>query len=193
MARNSRHEASISIMKSLTVKSGLLSALSALVNCEFTVHDLTEAYLNDPACLHSSKKAARQFVYRNMLRLIDNGELTRVVMESGWPLYRLTPKFQTLGEAPVVTATPLMAPPKGGMVTKDNPRQSLQERLNRHKLEMLSAMGETEEYDAICSEIPELRNDIQPLYNQSRDKCSKLLGRVKALESLLARETGLAQ
>jgi hypothetical protein len=192
MARNSRHEASISIMKSLTVKSGLLSALSSLVNREFTVHDLTKAYLNDPACLHSSKKAARQFVYRNMLRLIDNGELTRVVVDSGWPLYRLTLQFQVQAEAPVVTTAPLAAPVKA-MVANDTPRQSLQERLNRHKLEMLSAMGETEEYDAICSEIPELRDDVQPLYNQSRDKCSKLLGRVKALESLLAREIGLAQ
>lgn len=196
MSRNSRHEASISIMKSLTVKSGLLSALSKLVDREFTVHGLTEAYLNDPACLHSSKKAARQFVYRNMLRLIDNGELTRVVVDGGWPLYRLTPRFKGVEKAPAV-AVPEMAPeivvPEKVAVAKDTPRQSLQERLNRHKLEMLSAMGETEEYDAICSEMPELRDDVQPLYNQSRDKCSKLLGRVKALESLLARETGLAQ
>jgi len=179
-------------MKSLTIKSGLLSALSTLVNREFTVHDLTEAYLNDPACRHNSKKAARQFVYRNMLRLIDNGKLTRIVVKSGWPLYRLTPQFQTQGSAAVLAAVPLAASSKA-IATKDIPRQSLQERLNRHKLEMLSAMGETEEYDAICSEMPELRDDVQPLYNQSRDKCSKLLGRVKALESLLARETGLAQ
>lgn len=192
MARNSRHEAPISIMKSVTVKSGLVSALSTLVHREFTVHDLTEAYLNDPGCLHSSKKAARQFVYRNMLRLINNGELTRVVVESGWPLYRLTTRFRALGEVPVIAAAPLATPVKT-MVARDNPRLSLQERLNRHKLEMLSAMGETEEYDAICSEMPELRDEVQPLYNQSRDKCSKLLGRVKALESLLARETGLAQ
>jgi len=196
MARNSRHEASISIMKSLTVKSGLLSALSTLVNREFTVHDLTEAYLNDPASLHDSKKAARQFVYRNMLRLIDNGELTRVVVDSGWPLYRLTPQFLIRLPKPMVRISNGVVPetsPVNTPATKENPRQSLQERLNRHKLEMLSAMGETEEYDAICSEIPELRDDVQPLYNQSRDKCSKLLGRVKALESLLARETGLAQ
>ncbi|MGV8837807.1 MAG: hypothetical protein ACWA6V_17115 [Cellvibrio sp.] len=196
MARNSRHEASISIMKSLTVKSGLLSALSTLVNREFTVHDLTEAYLNDPACLHSSKKAARQFVYRNMLRLIDNGNLTRVVVEGGWPLYRLTPQFFTKSSKPSVltpTVSTPEAPPIKAPTSKNNPRQNLQERLNQHKLEMLSAMGETEEYDAICSEMPDLRDDVQPLYNQSRDKCSKLLGRVKALESLLARETGLAQ
>ncbi|QEY18894.1 hypothetical protein D0C16_04665 [Cellvibrio sp. KY-GH-1] len=148
--------------------------------------------MNDPACLHSSQKAARQFVYRNMLRLINNGELTRIVVESGWPLYRLTPRFKALGGASVKAAASLATQDKT-TVTKDSPRQSLQERLNRHKLEMLSAMGETEEYDAICNEMPELRDDVQPLYNQSRDKCSRLLGRVKALESLLARETGLAQ
>ncbi|MDR7089218.1 MULTISPECIES: hypothetical protein [unclassified Cellvibrio] len=180
-------------MKSLTVKSGLLSAFSLLVNREFTVHDLTKAYLNNSACLHSSKKAARQFVYRNMLRLIDNGELTKVVVDSGWPLYRLTPLFKTQECATTIVTTAPSAAPVRATVTNDIPRQSLQERLNRHKLEMLSAMGETEEYDAICSEIPELQDDIQPLYNQSRDKCSKLLGRVKALESLLARQTGLAQ
>lgn len=179
-------------MKSLTVQPGLASALSTLVNREFTVHHLTETYLNDPACLHSSKKAARQFVYRNMLRLIDNGELTRVVVESGWPLYRLTPQFQVTTEAPEVTNIQPAASEKVTVVN-NSPRQSLQERLNRHKLEMLTVMGETEEYDAICREMPELRGDVQPLYNQSRDKCSKLLGRVKALESLLARETGLAQ
>lgn len=192
MARNSRHETSISIMKSLTVQSGLASALSTLVNREFTVHHLTETYLNDPECLHSSKKAARQFVYRNMLRLIDNGELTRVVVEGGWPLYRLTSQFQAATEAPEVTTIQPAASEKVTVVN-NSPRQSLQERLNRHKLEMLTAMGETEEYDAICREMPELMSDVQPLYNQSRDKCSKLLGRVKALESLLAREAGLAQ
>ena len=181
-------------MKYLTLKSGLVSALSTLVNREFTVHDLTEGYLNDPASLHDSKKTARQFVYRNMLRLIDNGDLARVVVHGGWPMYRLTAQFFNRSLKPTAPATAIPElPPANVPMAKDHPRQSLQERLNRHKLEMLAAMGETEEYDAICSEIPELRDDVQPLYNQSRDKCSKLLGRVKALESLLARETGLTQ
>lgn len=189
MSRNSRHEASISIMKYLTVKPGLLGALSRLENREFTVADLTKTYLNDPESLHQSKKAARQFVYRNMLRLIDSGDLTRVVVEGGWPLYRLTPKFfaRSSSSAPppaVPQDTASSVPPE------NDPRHSLQERLNRYKLEMLASMGETEEYGAICADMPELKDAVQPLYNQSRDECSKLLGRVKALESLLSRETG---
>ena len=181
-------------MKSLKVKFGLLDVLTKLVGREFTVDDLTEAYLDDPACPHKSKKSARQFVYRNMLRLIDSDDMSRVVVDQGWPLYKLTSKF--LGNHKL--APPAVTPPKYQQqaeppVPKADPRQNLQERLNRHKLEMLSAMGETEEYDAICAEIPELRDEVQVLYNASRDKCSRLLGRVKALESLLARETGVRQ
>lgn len=194
MSRNSRHEASNSIVKSLKLKTGLLTVLPQLKGRDFTVDDLTETYRNDLACLHQSKKAARQFVYRSMLRMIESGDLARVVVEGGWPQYRLTPQFFTRSRSGTVAATPQV---KVGVpivtitsTTKQDPQQSLQERLNNHKLEMLSAMGETEEYDAICKEIPELRDQVQVLYNASRDKCSKLLGRVKALESLLARETG---
>lgn len=199
MSRNSRHKASISIVKSLKVKTGLLIVLPQMKGRDFTVDDLTEAYRNDPGCLHQSKKAARQFVYRTMLRLIDSGDLTRVVVDGGWPQYRLTPQFFGRSQcssaispsAPLAnTEAPVIPEVK---VALPDPRQSLQERLNHHKLEMLTAMGETEEYDAICKEIPELRNKVQVLYNASRDRCSKLLGKVKALESLLARETGFTQ
>ncbi len=198
MSRNSRHEASISIVKSLKVKTGLLTVLPQLKGRDFTVDDLTETYRNDPACLHRSKKAARQFVYRNMLRMIESGDLTRVVVDSGWPQYRLTSQFfsrpahpnTTLPTTPMTKADVLAAPVTPA--AKPDPRQNLQERLSRYKLEMLSAIGETEEYDAICKEIPELCDQVQVLYNASRDKCSKLLGRVKALEGLLARESGTA-
>lgn len=189
MARNSRHWATISIMKSFKVKTGLLAVLPQLHGHDFTVDDLTEAYRNTPGCTHHSKKAARQFVYRNMLRLIESGDLTRVAVDGGWPKYRIIPRLT--GSRPATPAP--LAHALNTSETKNDPRQSLQERLNRHKLEMLSAMGETEEYDAICAEIPELRDQVQVLYNTSRDKCSKLLGRVKALESLLAREAGGAQ
>lgn len=198
MSRNSRHEASISIVKSLKVKTGLLTVLPQLKGRDFTVDDLTETYRSHPECLHQSKKAARQFVYRNMLRMIESGDLTRVVVNSGWPQYRLTPHFFARSGHPN-TASPTIPMTKTDIATshvtqaaKPDPRQNLRERLSLHKLEMLSAIGETEEYDAICKEIPELRDQVQVLYNASRDRCSKLLGRVKALEGLLARETGTA-
>jgi len=152
---------------------------------EFTVDDLTKAYLHTPGSLHTSKKAARQFVYRTMQRLLKSGDLQRVVADHRWPHY-------SLGKSPDSSQTrptaPLNLPPVEREIVKDDSRRNLQDRLSRHKLEMLTAMGEAEEYEAICEEIPELQDQVQELYNRSRDACSKLLGRVKALESLLARE-----
>lgn len=60
------------------------------------------------------------------------------------------------------------------------------EKLHRYKVEMLTARGETEEYDSLCQEMPHMRDAVQTLYNDANDRCSKILGRVKASESVLA-------
>lgn len=176
-------------MKSLKVKSELASVLSTFVGRTFTVDHLTEAYLNNSEGRHSSKKAARQFVYRNMLRMIKTGALTRVVVDGGWPLYQLTPTL-TAVDTPISSEQSKSLQISDTQNFKAVSHRNLHDRLKRYRLEMLSAMGEAEEYDTICGDIPELRDEIQPLYNQSRDNCSKLLGRVKALESVLMRESG---
>ena len=53
---------------------------------------------------------------------------------------------------------------------------------------MLSSIGETEEYDAICKDLPHMKNQIQELYDDARDRCTKTLGRVKALEAVIAKQ-----
>lgn len=170
-------------MKKLGVKSELLIVLRDMATKQFTVDALTEFYLSHKSSLHSSKKAARQFVYRNMQRLMKAGHMERLPSDGGWPQYQLTAKFPRK-EYPL--AEPVSVVVSEIPVTTVDPMQGLRDRLNRHKLEMLSAMGEVEEYDELCEEMPELRDAVQSRYNESRDKCSKLLGRVKALESLLA-------
>jgi hypothetical protein len=173
-------------MERFTVKSKLLTVLNKQTIKSFTVDDLTEAYLKDPVSVHTSKKSARQFVYRNMLRLIKSGDLERLIVDQGWPLYALTKPFTGKIQTSKVTVHTDVIEAQDA---KADPAQSLKDKLNLYKLDMLSAMGETEEYNAICSEIPELRDEVQPLYNASRDRFSKLLGRVKALESLLVTDT----
>jgi len=173
----------ITTMKMNGVKSELLIVLRDMTTKQFTVDALTEYYLSHPSSLHSSKKAARQFVYRNMQRLMKVGQMERLPADGAWPQYRLTDKFrqkESHSPAPVIINVSEVP------VALVDPMQPLRDRLNRHKLEMLSAMGEVEEYDELCEEMPELRDTVQARYNESRDKCSKLLGRVKALESLLA-------
>ena len=175
-------------MKEVSLKSELFNVLQDLDTMSFTVDELTQIYLKHPSCLHTAKKAARQFVYRNMQRLMASGHLERLKADGRWPRYRVTPLFLsvTTPKSPSVPVLPAMmketATPKADSLT------SLKERLKLHQAEVLTAMGEMEEYEAICKEMPDFREVAQPRYNESRERCSRLLGRVKALESLLVAE-----
>ncbi|QEY19041.1 hypothetical protein D0C16_14005 [Cellvibrio sp. KY-GH-1] len=134
-----------------------------------------------PFCSHSDVKPARQFVYRNMKRLIQAGELEKIGPDGGWQKYRFTESFNArlTADVSLISGQPIVQ-------EASNISANLIERLNHQKLELLTTMGEAEEYDAIFKELPEMRGQIQSLYNDSRDRCSKLLGKVKALENLIS-------
>jgi hypothetical protein len=174
-------------MKEIALKSEILDVLKDIRATSFTVDALTESYLQHPSSLHTSKKAARQFVYRNMQRLMKVGYMERLKTGGGWPHYTLTHKFLRLYKSTPSTSP---APAEVTVQLQIDPLASLKERLKVHQAEVLTAMGEMEEYEAICQELPDLREIAQPRYNESRERCSRLLGRVKALESLLVTEAG---
>ena len=172
-------------MKEIALKSEILEVLKDIRVTSFAVDELTEAYLQHPSSLHTSKKAARQFVYRNMQRLMKVGYMERLKAHGRWPHYTLTQQFLRLYKS-IPSISP--APVEATVQLQIDPLASLKERLKVHQAEVLTAMGEMEEYEAICQEIPDLREIAQPRYNESRERCSRLLGRVKALESLLVEE-----
>lgn len=65
------------------------------------------------------------------------------------------------------------------------PLVELQEKYIRYKQQLLLNMGEAEEYKKLCVEYPELQVDLQPKYNNVREKNIKILGNIKVIESLL--------
>lgn len=174
-------------MKEIALKSEILAVLKDIHVATFTVDELTEAYLQHPSSLHTSKKAARQFVYRTIKRLMKAGFMERLNAKGRWPQYTLTQQFLSVYKS-IPSISP--APIEVIVQLQIDPLAGLKERLKIHQAEVLTAMGEMEEYEAICQEMPDLREIAQPRYNESRERCSRLLGRVKALESLLVTEAG---
>ncbi len=65
--------------------------------------------------------------------------------------------------------------------------EQLKEELSSHKLELLTTIAETEEYETLCQKLPSKQLEIQELYNDARNRYSKTLGKVKAIESLISR------
>lgn len=182
----------ITSMKEISLKSSLVEVLRGFGKTSFTVDELTQTYLSHPSSLQTSKKAARQYVYRNMQRLMKSGYMERVMTDGRWPHYFTSPLFVDLINESSTPNTNDVELPSGEepIALKSDLLAGLRERLKVHQAEVLTAMGEMEEYDLICKEMPDLREITQPRYNESRERCSRLLGRVKALESLLALEAG---
>lgn len=173
-------------MQDIHAQPALRKALQLIHQEPFTVAQFTRAYLDQPASPHTTQKAARQFVYRNILRLIRAGQLEKVPTSKGWPHYRVTDAYKESFASQITSvdeqtepSTQSVAPPIKTVIG------TLQRRLSQHKSDMLCAMGEAEEYSALCHEHPDLQEQAQELYNQARDRSAILLGKVKALESLL--------
>ena len=68
----------------------------------------------------------------------------------------------------------------------------LRQKLQRHRVELLSTIGETEAYDEICTDLPMLQPSVQAQYNEAKDRSLKLLGRIRALETLIATQSSSA-
>ena len=138
--------------------------------------------MTTPSRCHSDVKLARQYIRRNMLKLITSGDLKVITSAGRTHRYQLSDQFGLRMAAlnDISLNTKSESPVQHNKVEK-----SLSERLHHQKLMLLTAMGEAEEYDAIYKEMPNIRMQIQELYNESRDRCSRLLGKVKAIENLI--------
>lgn len=179
-------------MKFIAIKPELLAVLRCFTAKQFTVDQLTTAYLDSEACKHSNKKSARQFVYRNMVRMIKAELMVREINNGGWPTYTLNTSFKEIPEyqefqtqEPSKDETPICAPPRKAPSSHDATKE-LSARLSQHKSDMLCAVGEAEEYDALCTAHPGLKTQVQELYNRARERSAILLGKIKALETLLS-------
>ena len=158
----------------------LHQALTKHLHKSFSVAELTVNYMNEAGCPHQSIKAARQYVYRNMQRMIADGLMRRISSGKRWPAYQVV--TEVIPQTSVSKS--IVSPPSRSL--GQGSYQKLQERLRHYQEEMLTALGEAEEYSTISAELPDIRDEAQRRCNKVRDECSRLLGRVKAIESLLA-------
>jgi hypothetical protein len=176
-------------MPKLKIKPELLSLLTSNVFRAFGRDDLVEAYLKLDSTPNLNTKQAHQFIQRNIDRLIWAGF---AIKESdninGRPRYRLTNSFNpdnySIGSPHrrIPSKEPTKSPKSNNHYIND-----LKEQLKKHKLELLTTISEAEEYEALSSQLPNRRDDLQDLYNDARNRYSKTLGRVKAIESLISK------
>ena len=170
--------------RKISLEKDLLTILLTDSFDSFTILELRGAYLAKVGDPGLDKIEARRYVYRHILRLEKKGLLMRKrSAKSGRTYYSKTSDFSAKRFKTHITSRPRETRSKPANL--NGVKQQLREKLNRYRSELLISIGETEEYKSLHEDFPDLINELQEQYNSARDKCSKIHGRIKAIETLI--------
>ncbi|MDO6488434.1 hypothetical protein Q4503_12025 [Colwellia sp. 6_MG-2023] len=157
----------------------------------FTTSDVRSAYIalkKDPS-LDPIK--VRRNIYADLLKLTKKGWLKRLMSnKKSFTRFNKTELFDVnelnlLAEVNAATAV--------HTESEYNKHDKLLSKLNQYKAELLLNIGESEAYKELYSEFPELVDEIQPEFNKARDNNTRILGKIRAIEGLLAQDESLGK
>jgi hypothetical protein len=166
-------------MTAKRVEFDLLHFLKNLSEPTFSVTSLNTTYLGTQNCPHQNTKTARQYINRHLGILVDKGIVIRTGSSSAKTL-----RYVLVSDARDIVTEPTDEY-KSKLKSQDDVTKRLREKLKDYKLELLLSIGEAEVCKEVSEEIPTLLKGVQTRYNSSRDKSSKLLGKVNALELII--------
>lgn len=66
-------------------------------------------------------------------------------------------------------------------------QRALQEELSQRRVELVASIGEAEEYQRLYNKYPALRVAVREQYLESRERSTKLLGQLRAVESVITK------
>lgn len=163
----------------------------------FTVMELRDAIIRE--CKDETDMTLRDYhkrAYRVVLRLLTAGLLEKSKDISEFARYKKTPLFVASVFKQRVTVDRGPKQPKQltqvehgapSLPVKDPCiRDELDRLVKTYQVDLLSSIGESEEYLRLHQTYPQLKAKLEPHYLKSRDVSSKILGKIRAIESVLA-------
>lgn len=152
----------------------------------FTTSDVRSSYItlkNDPSL---NPIVIRRRLYAELLKLVKKGWLKRKnANKKGSTRFSKTQLFD-----PNVLNN-INAEVSTLKTFEEYKQKNLIAKLNYYKAELLLNIGESEAYKELYLEFPELLDDIQPQFNKARDNNTRVLGKIRAIESLLKQDKTL--
>lgn len=149
----------------------------------FSAIEVRTAYLIiDDACELSASEL-RRFVYAELVKLVNRGWLKKQTSKKkGITSYVKTDLFNLNQSQPVQTA--LQTKVSTDEVNNED-YQTIRCRLQDYKNDLLEGLGEAEEYRTLRNDFPLMHDELQPKYNSIRESNSRLLGKIKAIETVI--------
>lgn len=163
----------------------------------FTVMELRDAIILE--CKDETDMTLRDHhkrAYRVVLRLLTAGFLEKSKDISEFARYKKTPLFVasvfkqrvTVALGPKQPKLPKQVEFGVPSLPVNDPciRDELDQLVKTYQVDLLSSIGESEEYLRLHQTYPQLKAKLEPHYLKSRDVSSKILGKIRAIESVLA-------
>lgn len=153
----------------------------------FRVSQLRDAYLAISPTNKDSVEV-RKYVYRQILRLVKKGLLLKKgAKNSKRVMYQKSDLFH---EASFITEITERKVNKPELINASARLavQQLEKRLKESEVDLLTSIGESEEYMRLYQSFPEMKAHLEFQYLQARENSSKLLGQIKAIKSVLAHQ-----
>ena len=157
-----------------------------LVNCQlddFTVNELCGKF-HQLGFSSASASKDRQFLYRQLFALEDKQLLLKEGTSYSREIrYKKTPLFNSAIISPKSPDAPIVGSP---VSTFRLPSVSeLKERLVEYQIKFISSLGESEEYQKMLSQFPEMAIHIQDQYQQCRENSTRYLGKINAINKII--------
>ena len=151
----------------------------------FHVTKLRDTYLANSS-VNPDLLDARKYVYRQILRLVKKGLLLKKgTKNSKRVVYQKSELFYKTNFICEGTTEDKVNRLKAVTVSTNTAVQQLEKRLKESEVDLLTSIGESEEYMRLYQSFPEMKAHLESQYLQARENSSKLLGQIKAIKSVL--------
>lgn len=174
--------------QSLQVDKILIELLRKQLDTPFSTTSIRDLYvLQIPEGQRPGRNQLRKHIYKELLRL----ESAKVIERHGGSTGRgckftFRPEHSSVElearPSPFETSDPHVESP---MDVKT--QRALQEELSQRRIELVASIGEAEEYQRLYNKYPALRGAVKEQYLESREKSTKLLGQLRAVESVITK------
>lgn len=167
---------------------------------QFTTRELRDAYAKHLEGTDFRLSDVRRYVYEQIRRLLRAGWLVpddeRRKRGQVYHLQPIPPRlqlelidsgfensFKPAAKEDLTASYPNQAamPPPSSF----DAQAYLEGLLKEIKLDFLSSMGETERYKQLVNDMPHLREQVDSEYQEAKDRSSRLLGHLRAVENTL--------
>lgn len=165
---------------------------------QFTTRDLRDAYAKRLEGMSFRLGDVRRYVYEQIRRMLRVGWLLPdEERRTRGQVYHLQPFPEHLlleladggfEHSLKTVCEPEPSVPELGSVPPipaSDAEQHLEVLLKEIRLDFLSAMGEAERYKQLLDDMPHLRDKVEGEYLEARDRSSRLLGHLRAVEKTL--------